>query len=60
MTTPEPRKYTDAQIMAAISAAIRAEDFEAVSGLMKLLALQNPTEADILRRSIIALAGARP
>ena len=43
---------TDAQIIAAIGAAIRDRDFEVVSGLIALLAIQNPTEAAFLLDSI--------
>jgi hypothetical protein len=45
--------YTDAQIIAAVGAAIRADDIQAVPGLIALLALQNPREAELLRGSIL-------
>lgn len=44
--------YTDAQIIAAVGAAIRAGDIEVVPGLIALLALQNPREAELLLDSI--------
>lgn len=47
-------EYSDAQIIAAIAAAIREGDIPAVGSLMAMLAVQNPGEADFLRRSILA------
>ena len=39
------REFTDEQISEAIAKAIGERDFEAVPGLIKLLALQNPSLA---------------
>ena len=47
-------EYSDAQIIAAIAAAIRESDIPAVGSLLAMLAAQNPDEADFLRRSMLA------
>jgi hypothetical protein len=49
-------EFSDAQIIAAIGAAVRAHDMKAVAGLMRLLALQNPREAQLLADAIELLA----
>ncbi|NUS02081.1 MAG: hypothetical protein HOV97_05900 [Nonomuraea sp.] len=43
-----PRDYSAAQIMAAISAALRAGDIEAAAGLMPMLAVKDPTSAQMI------------
>lgn len=51
-------EYTDAQILAAISSAIRAHDLKAAAGLVGLLALQNPAEAERIRSAVLLLTPA--
>lgn len=49
--TAEPgtcQGYDAAQITAAISAALKAQDMPAVAGLMKMLAIADPAAADAL------------
>ena len=41
-------EFSDAQIIGAIGSAVRAGDMGAVAGLVRLLALQNPREAQLL------------
>jgi hypothetical protein len=41
----DPSDYTAAQIIAAITLALRAHDVEAVGGLLQMLAAVNPDEA---------------
>lgn len=40
--------YSAAQIMAAISAALDARDMPAVAGLMPMLAVKDPTSAQMI------------
>jgi hypothetical protein len=49
-------EFSDAQIMGAISAALRANDMQAAAGLIGLLALQNPSEAGLLYDAVMLLA----
>lgn len=46
-------EFTDDQIETAIADAIRDGDFEAVPGLLKLLALQNPAHAQQIYDAIV-------
>lgn len=41
-------EFSDAQVIAAIGAALRASDMKAVVGLLHVLAVQNPREAALL------------
>ena len=50
---PPPRTYTDDQIQAAITKALKAQDVKAIPGLIALLALQNPTLAEQIRQMIL-------
>jgi hypothetical protein len=54
--TGEGSGYTDAQLIGAIAAALRASDMPAVVGLLKMLAVQNPREAEIIYDAIMLLA----
>lgn len=47
--------YPPAQIVAAISAALRAEDMEAAAGLVRLLAIKDPASAEMIRYALEAL-----
>lgn len=47
--------YTPAQIMAAISAALRDDDMEAAASLLCLLATKDPTSAEMIRDALEAL-----
>lgn len=40
--------YTAAQIMAAISAALRADDMEAAAALVPMLAVKDPASAQMI------------
>lgn len=40
--------YTPAQIMGAISSALRAGDMPAAAGLVRLLAVKDPTSAQMI------------
>lgn len=44
----EKTDYTPAQIMAAISAALKAGDMPAAAGLVRLLAVKDPTSAQMI------------
>lgn len=52
-------EFTSDQIMQGISAAIREHDFEAVVSLIKLLALQDPEQAELVYESMRAVLAAR-
>jgi len=55
-TTPrsdQTPKYTDEQIEAGVLEALVERNFEAVGGLIAMLALQNPRRADDVRRTIL-------
>jgi hypothetical protein len=45
-------EFSDAQVIGAIGAAVRAGDMQAVAGLMHVLAVQNPREARLLLDAI--------
>jgi hypothetical protein len=49
-------EFSDAQVLGAISAALRAHDIEAVIGLLHVLAVQSPSEAQRIL-DIIEIAG---
>lgn len=51
-------EYSDAQIIAAVGAAIRADDMKAAVGLVALLALQNPAEAERIGSAVLLLTPA--
>jgi len=46
-------EYTDAQIERAIRLALEKQDVNAIPGLIRLLALQNPRRADMVRQTIL-------
>ncbi|WP_344754331.1 hypothetical protein [Gryllotalpicola koreensis] len=48
-------EFTDAQVIAAIDAALRARDMPAVVSLLHVLALQAPTQAQLLADAISLL-----
>ena len=55
---PEPLQeydWTPAQIMGAISLAIRAEDLKAAIGLLHMLAVKDPHQAEILYDALKAV-----
>lgn len=58
MSTVTP-KYSNAQIIAGISAATKDDDWEAVAGMMQMLAAQAPREADSLLSDLYLLPGPR-
>jgi hypothetical protein len=41
-------EFSDAQVIGAIGAAVREGDMQAVVGLLHVLAVQNPREAQLL------------
>ena len=48
----DPKDWTAAQIMAAMSLAIRAGDMPSVSALLHMLALKDPASAQLLMDTI--------
>lgn len=40
--------FSAAQILVAISAAIKAEDMPAVAGLLRVLAVESPNDAEMI------------
>jgi hypothetical protein len=50
-------EFTADQIMQGISAAIKARDFEAVVALIKMLAIVDPQQAEIVYESMLAVLG---
>lgn len=46
-------EFSDSQIEAAIQSALAKQDVDAVPGLLTLLALQNPSRADMIRQTIL-------
>ena len=44
---PEP-EFTADEILAGIASAVKAHDFKAVDGLLKLLAVTDPCRAEIV------------
>jgi hypothetical protein len=51
-------EYTAAQIMAAISSALRAGDMPAAAGLVQMLAVKDPTSAQMILDAIDFLSDA--
>lgn len=47
--------YTPAQIMAAISAALKAHDMEAAAALVRLLAVKDPVSAQMILDAVEVL-----
>jgi len=52
-------EFTSEQIIQGIAAAIREHDFKVVPGLIKLLALQDPVQAQDLLESMKHVMAAR-
>jgi len=52
-------EFTSEQIMQGIAAAIREQNFKVVPGLIKLLALQDPQQAQVLLESMKLVMDAR-
>lgn len=48
-------KFTADEICTGIASAIKAHDFPAVIGLLKLLALQDPHQAEVVYTSLLAV-----
>ena len=48
-------KFSSGEICAGIASAVKARDFEAVASLLKLLALQDPHQAEIVYQSMLAV-----
>ncbi|WP_341945669.1 hypothetical protein [Microbacterium sp. LWH11-1.2] len=46
-------EFTDAQIERGIHLALEKQDINAIPGLIRLLALQNPSRADMVRQTIL-------
>ena len=45
--------YTDEQIESGILRALKAQDINAIPGMIALLALQNPARAEAVRQTIL-------
>lgn len=52
MADIDPKDWTAAQIMAAMSLALRKSDMPAVSALLHMLALKDPASARLLMDAI--------
>lgn len=48
--------WTPAQIMAAISMALREHDMEAAAGLVRMLAIKDPTSASLIVDAVSLLS----
>ena len=55
---PEP-KFTSAEICSGIASAVKAHDFPAVISLLKLLAVQDPHQAEVVYESMLAVLDGR-
>lgn len=51
-------EFTAEQIMQGISAAIKAHDFPAVIALIKMLAIVDPQQAELVYESMLAVLSA--
>ena len=52
-------EYTTDQITAGIAEAIKAKDFPAVVSLLKMLALKDPHQAEVVYESMLAVLESR-
>jgi hypothetical protein len=52
--------FTPDQVMAGIAAAIQARDWEAVEGLLKILAVKDPFQAQLVYDMLIFAAADDP
>lgn len=52
--------YSAAQIMAAISAALKAGDMQAAADLTRMLAVKDPTSAQMILDAVEFLSPAQP
>ena len=53
------RDWTADQITASIAQAIKARDFPAVVALLKMLALKDPHQAEVVYQSLLAVLESR-
>lgn len=53
------QKFTSDEICSGIASAVKARDFPAVISLLKLLALQDPHQAEVVYQSMLAVLDGR-
>jgi hypothetical protein len=51
----ETRNLSPEQIMGGIAKAVKAHDFEAVNSLLRLLAVKDPEQAEVVYKAMLAV-----
>jgi hypothetical protein len=54
----DPREWTAGQITEAIALAVKVHDFKAVVALIKMLAVRDPRQAEVVYESMLAVLSA--